>query len=187
MEHDTDTGSGTPAGNTARGCIIILGSPNDNEGNLSPIAESRLTRGAGELNRHPGFRILLTGGFGKHFNETNQPHWKYARDFLLRERSVPEEAFLPEAAESGNTVEDLEISRPLILKYGIRNIIIVTSEFHVPRARYIAEKVFADSGVTLDFSGASDAELDENLLRSLREHETQAIEYLKKNYRVTPA
>ena len=76
------------------GCILILGAPNDKKGNLSLIAITRLTKGATELSLNPGFKILLTGGFGKHFNDTDQPHWKYAKDFLINKLSVSPNSLL---------------------------------------------------------------------------------------------
>jgi len=87
-----------------KGCIMILGAPNDSKGRLSLIAKSRLKQGARELSLNPGFKILLTGGFGNHFNQTIYPHWKYAKDFLIKELSIPPGSFLSEAIESSNTV-----------------------------------------------------------------------------------
>jgi hypothetical protein len=87
------------------GRIMILGAPNDNIGNLSLIAKTRLKHGAKELLKNADFKILPTGGFGKHFNETDQPHWKYARDYLINQLSVSKEGFLPDAIESTNTIK----------------------------------------------------------------------------------
>src|SRR6476620_229434 len=99
------------------GFIMILGAPNDKNGNLSIIAKSRLKQGAKELSLNPGFKILLTGGFGQHFNETNCPHWHYAKDFLIEELSICPDSFLLEAIDSTNTVEDIEKAKPIFQKY----------------------------------------------------------------------
>ncbi|MDQ4140617.1 MAG: YdcF family protein, partial [Bacteroidota bacterium] len=137
---------------TQYGCIMILGAPNDKDGNLSAIAKSRLKQGAKELGLHPDFKILLIGGFGKHFNETNYPHWTYAKDFLIKELFVSPESILPEAIESSNTVEDFEKAMPLFQKYKFPKIIIVTSEFHLKRVQYIAEKALESTADTLSYS-----------------------------------
>lgn len=165
------------------GCIVILGAPNDQNGNLSLIAKARLIQGAKELSRNPGFKILLTGGFGKHFNDTNQPHWIYAKDFLIKELSVSPDSFLDESIESANTVEDVEKAKPIFQKYNFKKIIVVTSEFHHKRVKYIIEKALDLKENTLSYSSVADNELDEELLKKLSEHEQQAIAYLQSKYR----
>ena len=164
------------------GCILILGSPNDKEGNLSLIAKTRLMQGAKELSLHPGFKILLTGGFGKHFNDTNLPHWKYAKDFLINELSVSPDSLLGETIESANSVEDIEIARPIFQKYNFDKIILVTSEFHRQRVEYIIEKAAGLKENILSYSCAADKELDKDLLKQLCDHEKQALLYLQANY-----
>ncbi|QNF33235.1 YdcF family protein [Adhaeribacter swui] len=167
---------------TVPGCIMILGAPNDAAGNLSEIATSRLRKGYQELSQHPNFKILLTGGFGPHFNETNLPHYTYAKNYLIKELGVSPEAFLTEAITSANTVEDLEQARLVFQKYAINQIIIVTSEFHVPRVQYIAGKALAQFSNSITYSSAPDKDLDEDLLPKLHEHESRAITYLQLNY-----
>ena len=164
------------------GCILILGSPNDKEGNLSLIAKTRLMQGAKELSLHPGFKILLTGGFGKHFNDTNLPHWKYAKDFLINVLSVSPDSILGETIESANSVEDIEIARPIFHKYNFDKIILVTSEFHRQRVEYIIEKAAGLKENILFYSCAADKELDKDLLKQLCDHEKQALLYLQANY-----
>lgn len=168
------------------GCIMILGAPNDLSGNLSFLAKTRLKQGYQVLSQHPNFKILLTGGFGKHFNETSLPHWTYAKEFLIQELAVSPESFLPEAIESSNTVEDIEKAQPLFQKYRFRKIIIVTSEFHLKRVQYIVGMALNSYLGSILFSYVPDKELDAALLKNLYEHENQALAYLKLNYRPTP-
>lgn len=163
------------------GCILILGAPNDKNGNLSLIAKTRLIQGAAELSLNPDFKILLTGGFGMHFNETNHPHWKYAKDFLIKELSISPNSFLDESIDSANTVEDVEKAKPIFQKYNFKKIILVTSEFHLKRVKYIVEKTLEFKEKTLFYSCVADKELDEVLLKGLYEHEKQAIDYLQSN------
>ena len=67
------------------GFIVILGSPNDIEGNLSPIGVGRVEQGYTEYvaRRDAGWKILLTGGFGNHFNTTDNPNAYYAQQILF--------------------------------------------------------------------------------------------------------
>ena len=164
------------------GCILILGAPNDKHGNLSLIAKTRLKQGAAELAIHPDFKILPTGGFGTHFNDTNQPHWKYAKDYLINELSISPGSFLSESIESTNTVEDIEKAKPIFQKYDFKKIILVTSEFHLERVKFIIDKALDLREEAFSFSCAADQELDEELLKNLKVHEKQAIAFLHLNY-----
>jgi uncharacterized SAM-binding protein YcdF (DUF218 family) len=168
-----------------KGCIIILGAPNDNKGHLSMMAKTRLIQGAKELAHNPGYKILLTGGIGKHFNQTNLPHWYYAKDFLIKELSVSPDSFLPEVIDSTNTVEDIEMAGPIISKYNFCECIIVTSEFHLNRVQYIVEKVLDVNKKKIKYSYVPDTELEVSVLKELYEHEKQALGNFQSNYRGT--
>ena len=131
--------------------IIILGHANSKKGQLSDIYKSRLEKGYREFikkkNHKKDFKILCTGGFGWHFNKTKKPHGRYGEEYLLS-RGVPEKCFLP-VAMSKNTIQDALLSKKIIdgLKDNrlLRNkisLIIVSSDFHMPRVKYIFARVF---------------------------------------------
>ncbi len=158
-----------------KGIIIILGSPNDEQGNLSDTAIGRLNKGLQEYRRHPGYKILCTGGFGEHFNTTDKPHACYAINYLLQQGLL--EIDILEIAESQNTVEDALLSKPIIEKYNVTSLIIVSSDFHMLRVRYIFEKVYR--GYHLTFSG-TETDYNEERYEILRNHEKKELEKLKK-------
>lgn len=166
------------------GCIMILGATNDDQGNLSLMAKLRLKQGALEYERHhaAGYKILLTGGFGSHFNTTGQPHWRYSKSFLENEIALPPDAFLPETVESANTVEDFEKGAPIFRHYNFAHTILVTSAFHMPRALYIAKHALPISENSIVAVPAPDAELGAEFLAKARAHELRALEYLRANY-----
>lgn len=64
------------------GIIIVLGSPNDIKGNLSSIAIERCNKAYEEYTQHNDYMILLTGGYGEHFNKTDKPHAFYSSQYL---------------------------------------------------------------------------------------------------------
>ncbi len=97
-----------------------------------------------------GYRLLLTGGYGEHFNTTSQPNAYYAQRLLL-DMGVAAEHIL-ELAESRNTVDDALKSRPIVDKYGGDHLIIVSSDFHLGRVQFVFERVFPDKRV--EFLGA---------------------------------
>lgn len=164
---------------TLRGLIVVLGSPNTDQGELYSIAEERCALALTEYARHPGYRILLTGGYGAHFNTTNQPHSAYLKHHLTS-RGIPEGAFV-EYAESSNTLEDASLSKPIALEYGARQLLVVTSDYHLERARYVFEKEFADTDVTIKFSASRTDETACQLdLDALIKHERAALARLKR-------
>ncbi len=159
------------------GLIIILGAPNDEQGNLSQMALERLAKGLILYRQNPGCKILLTGGFGDHFNRTGLPHAHYAQQALLAQ-GVPESDFV-EVALSRHTVEDGLLSRPLAARYGAKRLIVVTSDFHLRRAKFIFDRLFP--GYDLSYAAApSQAEPEE--LDRLRQHEAQALDQLETNW-----
>lgn len=138
--------------NNPSGLIVVLGSPNDERGNLSEMGQGRIRLGYETYMklRDEGYRFLLTGGFGEHFNMTDKPNAFYAREILLK-CHVPEEHIL-EFAESRNTVDDALQARPIVDKYGVDKLIVISSDFHTERVRFVFERVFPDK--SLEFHGA---------------------------------
>jgi uncharacterized SAM-binding protein YcdF (DUF218 family) len=163
------------------GLIVVLGSPNAEDGALYSIAKERCRVALEEYPRRPGWKILLTGGYGAHFNTTHQPHAAYLKRYLMA-RGIPENAFV-EFAESANTLEDASLSKPIVGKYGVRHILVVTSDFHQARARYVFEREFDDTDVEIAFAVAQTDEtacvLD---LAALKRHEREALACLKRQW-----
>ncbi len=156
------------------GIIIVLGSPNDEKGNLSDMAFGRLNQAISEYKGRKDYKIVCTGGFGKHFNTTDKPHAFYAVHHLIQQ-GIPEADIL-EMAESQNTLEDALLSKPIVDKYGAKSLIIVTSDFHIPRVRYIFERIF--KGYDLNFSGAITKFSNKRNL-ALKKHERRELKKMK--------
>jgi vancomycin permeability regulator SanA len=134
------------------GFVVILGSPNDAAGTLSEMGQGRVELGRQTYlaRRDQGWRLLLTGGFGAHFNTTALPHAYHARAVLLA-AGVPSDHIV-EFAESANTVDDALKARPIVDRYGVPRLIVVSSDFHLARASFIFSEVFPDKH--LQFLGA---------------------------------
>ncbi len=115
--------------------VLTLGAPNDEQGNLSPMAVDRLECTLGLYLHNDGVKILCTGGFGESFNTTNHPHAYYSKRFLI-ERGVRESDFL-EFALTTNTVEDFRMSKPIIERERPDLLLIVTSDFHMERVKLL--------------------------------------------------
>jgi len=81
-------------------------------------------------------------------------------DFMARDlgsQGVPESAIIRFSHRAGNTLEEAEGLRVLITEQGWRRILLVTSNYHARRARYIFRKVLPAS-VSVEVAGASDPE-----------------------------
>lgn len=157
-----------------KGIIIILGAPNDEKGELSTIARERCERAIKEYRRHPSYKFLLTGGYGNHFNTTEKPHAYYTKHYLIS-RQVPEQDILLEFVESSNTLEDARLSQPIVKRYDVQHVIVVTSDFHFERAKYLFQQTFKD--IHLSFSG-SHTDLPQQELAALMLHEQEALQRL---------
>lgn len=152
-----------------------MGSPNDERGNLSDISIGRLSRGIEEYRNHKGYKILCTGGFGEHFNITDKPHAFYARTHLIKQ-DIPENDIL-EIAESHDTVEDALLAKPIIDKYKVKTLMVISSDFHMRRVKHIFERVF--QGYNLIFSEAK-TEFTEERYNVLNKHEEPELDKLVK-------
>jgi len=161
-----------------RGMIIVLGSPNSASGELYSIAKERCEMALSEYFKRSNWKILLTGGYGAHFNTTDQPHVAYAKHYLIQ-RGLPTQA-LVEFAESANTLQDASFSKPIVLKYRVPQLVVVTSDYHIDRARYIFEREFADTGLRIKYAVSQTNETAcEFDLELQKKHEQQALAQLK--------
>jgi len=155
--------------------LVVLGSPNDTNGELSAIAKSRLNFAAEQY--APGKFILCTGGWGKHFNLAKESHAYFAKRYLV-DNGIPDHAFL-EFALSGNTVEDAVKSKEILSPMNNINVTIITSHFHLERVKLIFDQIF--SGMSFKYEGVSDDFLPADQRAILEAHEKAAIASIRQN------
>ncbi len=77
----------------------------------------------------------------------------------LQERGVPPEAIQPAPQHADNTLEEARALAPLLLQNHWKRILLVTSNYHTRRARYICERVFPP-GTEVRMEAARDADYD---------------------------
>ena len=155
--------------------IVVLGSPNFPDGTLGPIALDRLL-GCLSIFDPKQHKILCTGGFGPHFNTSPIAHANYLKNYLI-EQGVPSAAFLP-LALSSNTVEDAVISLSILKQHEYKNLLILTSEYHLVRVEFIFSEILKD--FYLNFKAVTHHSMDD-LLEPLIQHENLAMEQLLSN------
>lgn len=114
------------------------------------IGRLELARQRFEIHRTANWKLLLTGGYGPHFNPTDRPHAHYARDWLCQRGFAP--ADFVDCALSGNTIEDALQAIPVVERIAVAELEIVTSDFHLPRAELVFRAAFPT--LRLSFFGA---------------------------------
>jgi len=77
----------------------------------------------------------------------------------LVERGVPKERVVPFPQDADNTREEAEALKTLARQKGWKSVIIVTSNYHTRRARYIFRKVFPGD-IKVAMASARDADFD---------------------------
>ena len=121
--------------------VIVLGCQvkGENPGNL---LKSRLDKVGEVLNKYPGAACIVSGGQGPdEIVRESKVMKKYLADKGIDEGRIYEEG------ESSTTFENLLFSKKLIEENNLNhaNIIIITSEYHIPRAMIIAKRVYTDN------------------------------------------
>lgn len=150
--------------------IVVLGAPNSDKGELSEMAVNRLDKAIEFYNRNKDYKIICTGGFGEHFNTTSFPHAKYAADYLIKYGVHPDNIL--EYVISSNTIEDVLKTKSAVENLQVKNLVIITSDFHMQRAKLLFEKHLNDQNLTFIEARST---LDEDVLEKLKEHEKKAI------------
>ncbi|MGL4474963.1 MAG: YdcF family protein [Shewanella sp.] len=123
--------------------ILQLGAPNLANGQLSAIAQARCETTFHCWQQAPSQFIMCTGGFGAHFNQSTRFHANWVQDYLVN-LGVPSDKFLAPVA-SRFTFEDASLSlaplTELKTRFGLTQLTLVTSDFHMPRVQLIFNAV----------------------------------------------
>ncbi|MBU4315622.1 YdcF family protein [Patescibacteria group bacterium] len=154
--------------------IVQLGSPNSPNGILSHIAISRTKKTAEMAIQNLEAKILITGGWGR-FNESPLAHGEYVREKLVGEYKINPARIEP-ILLTHNTVEDAIFVRDKIASRD--RIIVVTSDFHVPRTEYLFRCIFGRV-MNIQFVGSVSDFLSVGERMEQEKHENQALMTLK--------
>ena len=149
--------------------VFILGAPNDVDGRLSLTSLARIDTAERLYRDDPKIRVVVTGGYGAHFNRAQRPHRVYVGDELGRRGIVIEEV-PDDLMASANTVQDALSIESFVEAKGLSAFEVITSAFHVARCHFIFDCVFTSARVALH-SAADPADL----MPSVVEHEARAL------------
>lgn len=154
--------------------LLLLGSPNDEQGNLSAVAKARVGEAVKAHREASGRALLPTGGFGEHFNTSDDPHYFHLTTALIAE-GVSANLILA-GVPSANTAQDAIGACQRARDLGYSSLEVITSDFHGERARLLFDRVRCELSVR--FRLASSDHLDRGSIDALIEHERTAIQRL---------
>ena len=113
--------------------ILVLGYANDSKGRLAVISRERIELALKLWKHTPQAKLIASGGFSRRFNPTRAPHYEYVMEYMRRQ-GVPAEALLP-GLPSEYTAHEAQLAARLIQEHSLTQLTVVTSDFHLPRAR----------------------------------------------------
>ena len=116
-------------------CIIVLGAKVHPDGSMSNSLRYRCEAALSAWQRGCAGKIILCGG---KLGEAPCSEAGLMRSFLL-DAAVPDDALIMED-QSRNTVENLKNARQIMIDRGFADAAIVTSDYHLQRAIWIARK-----------------------------------------------
>lgn len=100
-------------------------------------------------------------------------------DYLVK-KGIPRQKILCETC-SYDTIGNAFFARVIHTDpRGFRKLLIITSAFHLPRAKAIFEWVFADAGYELHFESVPDQGMDQYLLTIKKEKEKKSLENVQR-------
>lgn len=128
--------------------IVVLGQSLNPDGTPSQTLLSRIAVAAkawesSDFLSPPA--IILSGGDPA---RTGKSEAKVMEELLLQWGVPPDFLILEE--KSQNTLQNAHYSLPLLKSLGVAQVVLVTSDFHMPRASYLFEAYFLFAGVTID-------------------------------------
>ena len=142
-------------------CILVLGCLVRSEGNPSDMLADRLRRGVELYKAEAAPKLLMTGDHGR----TNYDEVNTMKQYAMDEGIPSQDIFMDHAGFS--TYESMYRARDI---FQAKKILIVTQEYHLYRALYVAQALGLDAyGVNADYrnySGQSMRDIREILARN---------------------
>lgn len=101
----------------------------------------------------PGIIIILgspNSKKGELYSVAKQRCEKGIQEYLIERGITP--VVIVDSVMSTNTLEDASLTKPIMVKYNVDDILVVTSDFHYDRAQYIFEREYSGSKIRISFS-----------------------------------
>ena len=142
-------------------CVLVLGCGIREDGTPSHMLEDRLKQGVALYDLQASPKLLMSGDHGRvEYNEVGT-----MKEYAMEAGVPSEDVFMDHAGFS--TYESLYRAKEI---FGVKKLIIVTQEYHLYRALYIAERLGLEAwGVASDYRtywGQTTREIREILARA---------------------
>lgn len=165
---------------TQKDVIIILGHSVSPDGSLPDIPKLRVQKGVELFKEGLAEYIIVSGGHPFAIKDVPSRSESAAMKEYAVAQGIPTDKVLEEK-ESKDTLGNIYFCKISFLDpNNWKNIIVVTSDYHIPRTRYIFEKVLGKE-YTVDYIPA-ESNLTEEQLKNRITKEAGKIESLKKWY-----
>jgi hypothetical protein len=116
--------------------LIVLGGPLTDDNKPGIWLKSRLDKAIKIYNQYIFDYIIVTGGDPSNKNITEaEVMYNYLKDFIPSNKLYKE-------IEANTTFENAIYTKKMIMNTQIKNIYVLTSDFHINRSEYIFENVF---------------------------------------------
>jgi uncharacterized SAM-binding protein YcdF (DUF218 family) len=155
--------------------IIVLGHFDDTP-HLTPTGRERLDLGLALLQSRADALLSVTGCAPNRPRTAEVLAYLHAHDVS--------DARLAPLIDSHNTAEDAFLIEPIVQALHVRRLLLVTSDYHLARARYIFERVFPALQIEPHGAPHPATELER---RWLRQHEAEALQSLRRKGLYRPA
>ena len=158
--------------------IIILGGGIEPDGSLPEIPKLRVAKGVELFRSGTAPRIIMSGNYGFWLEkEPIRPEAEAMREYAVS-LGVPEDAIVKEDISKDTVGNAYFCKLNLLEPNNWKNIVVVTSEYHILRTKYIFEKVL---GPDYDIEFVSvDSKLSSERLTAQINKENKTTELLKK-------
>lgn len=158
--------------------IIILGGGIEPDGSLPEIPKFRINKGVELFKSGVAPKIIVSGNYGFWLEKEPPRSEAEAMEEYVISLGVPESAILKEDV-SKDTIGNAYFCRLNFLEpSNWKNIVVVTSDYHISRTQYIFEKVLG-SDYTIEFM-AVDSRLSPERFAIQINKENKTTEFLKK-------
>lgn len=150
-------------------CIIVMGSGVSPEGNLTQIGKSRVQKSVELYNKNIAKRILMTGKYSHNISYIPQKTEAKAMKEYAIILGVSESHIFTEE-HSLDTVGNAYFTKQFLEKMNWKNILIVTSNFHLARTEYLFKKVYGKEFIIDIIPSLTFLSTDELLNKIDKEH-----------------
>ena len=159
--------------------ILVFGHLVKKDDSLSEEQILRLDAGIDLLNKKKAKNIIMSGGFGDHFNKTKKSLAYHMKEYALK-KGVPNKSIVLEE-KSYDTVDNIIFSKILLKRHDWKSLFLVSSKYHMPRIKMIC-KFIMPKNYKLKFVGVKTPNgTKKAILKKEKEEFKKNKEWLKHN------